>query len=390
MRILHLVMNDVRNDHRVVKEMETLVAAGHEVHAVGIARAGLPRREVFRGIRVRRVRAEPWPTRKARFAEYAARAVVEALRVRPRAIHANDLDTLLPAWVAARLLHAGLVYDSHELYLESEHLRGRPRELAIWGAIERRLAPKADAVITVAPAIARELEARYGIPQVHLIRNLPRHDAGSDVRPLLPDRSPERPVLLHQGHLQRGRGLAPMVEALRFLPEARLVLLGEGPEGAALRGTARRAGVEARVHFHAPVPLAELLAHTRSADLGLVLYDGRGLNYRYALPNKLFEYIMAGVPVLASDLPEMRAVIAPRGVGRLIADTTPEGIARAAREMLADRAGLAEMSARCREAARELCWESQEETLLSIYRVIGERHDSRESVPRPDRGGQAL
>lgn len=82
---------------------------------------------------------------------------------------------------------------------------------------------------------------------------------------------------------------------------------------------------------------------------------------------------MAGVPVLASDLPEMRAIVAPRGVGRLIDDTTPEGIARAAREMLADRAALAAMSARCREAARELCWESQEKTLVEIYGALAER-----------------
>jgi glycosyltransferase involved in cell wall biosynthesis len=367
-------MNDVRNDHRIVKEMETLIAAGHEVHAVGIARDGFPRREVFRGIRIRRVRAKPWPTRKARFAEYAARAVIEALRIRPDVVQANDLDTLLPAWIAARLLRAGLVYDSHELYLETEHLLGRPRELAIWGAIERRLAPNADAVITVAPTIARELEARYGIAHVHLLRNLPRYDSGSEVRELLPDRSPERPLLLHQGFLQIGRGLVPMVEALRFLPEARLVFLGEGPEEPALRDVAERAGVAPRVVFHAPVPLGELLAHTRSADLGLVLYEGRGLNYRYALPNKLFEYIMAGVPVLASDLPEMRAIIAPRGIGRLITDTTPEGIALAARGMLEDREGLAAIRARCREAARELCWEHQEEVLVGIYRDLSARY----------------
>ncbi len=369
-RVLHLVMNDVRNDHRIVKEMETLIAAGHEVHAVGVARPGLPRREVFRGIRVRRVRARPWPSPKARFAEYAVRAVVEALRVRPRVIQANDLDTLFPGWVASRLLRARLVYDAHELFLETEHLLGRPRERAVWEAVERRLAPRADAVITVAPAIARELEARYALPRVHVVRNLPRYDARADVRPLVSDRAPDRPVLLHQGFLQKGRGLAAMVEAMRFLPAARLVFLGEGSEEPALREASRRAGVAERVLFRAPVPLDELPAHTRSADLGLVLYEGRGLNYRYALPNKLFEYIMAGVPVLASDLPEMRAVVEPRGVGRLIADPAPEAIARAAGEMLADRAALEAMAGRCREAARELCWESEEKELVALYAAL--------------------
>ena len=368
-------MNDVRNDHRVVKEMETLVAAGHEVHAVGVARPGLPRREVFRGVSIRRVPARAWPTRKARFAEYAARAFAAALAIRPRVVQANDLDTLLPAWLAARALHAGLVYDSHELYLESEHLLGRERERRIWGAIERRLALRADAVITVAPSIARELEGRYGIARVHLVRNLPRFDAATEVRPLVPDRAPGQPLLLHQGFLQQGRGLAAMVASLRFLPGARLVFLGEGPEEGAVRAAARDAGVEDRVVFRPPVPLAELLAHTRAADLGLVLYEGRSLNYRYALPNKLFEYVMAGVPVLASDLPEMRAVIEPRGIGRLVADPSPKGIAAAVRAMLDDREALAAMRARCREAARELCWEREEETLLAIYRGIEARRD---------------
>lgn len=373
MRVLFLVMNDVANDHRVVKEAETLLAAGHEVHAVGVARAGLPARETFRGIAVRRVRARPWPTRKARFAEYAARAAAASLRIRPHAIHANDLDTLLPGWAAARLCGARLVYDSHELYLESEHLLGRPRETRIWEAIERRLAPRADAALTVCASIARELESRYGIARVHVVRNLPRRDRGTEVRELAPGRSPGEPLLLHQGFLQKGRGLETMVEALRFYPEARLVLLGEGPEEAALRERARVAGVLERVVFRPPVPLADLLAHTRAADLGLVLYEGRSLNYKYALPNKLFEYIMAGVPVLASDLPEMRAVVAPRGVGRLLADARPEAIARAARGMLEDREALAAMRARCREAAEDLCWEREEKTLLEIYDSLGRR-----------------
>ena len=139
-----------------------------------------------------------------------------------------------------------------------------------------------------------------------------------------------------------------------------------------LRALARETGVEEKVLFHPAVPIEELPGRTAVATIGLIAYTAESLNFLYALPNKFFEYIMAGVPVLSTDLPEIRRLIKTHRVGEIVLPATPEAFAEAMNRMAGDPGRLEELRARCLAAARDLHWGEEEKKLIRLYRELEE------------------
>ena len=271
----------------------------------------------------------------------AHRTVRAAARATPAGLYlASDLYTL-PALAAAAERHGGaLVYDARELYDALDSTHDRPYVGRFWAAVEDRYAPRADAVLTVGEAIADRLAARTGIiDRPIVLYNAPALaegpvDPGALRRELgLPDDG--RVVVLYQGLFREGRGLSALVEAARRVEGVRLVLIGEG----ALAGEIERAGEDLghRLVVHPFVPPDRLATLTPGADLGACLIEPLTESLRLSLPNKLFEYLAAGVPVLASPLPEIRPVV-EQGVGVLADPADPAAVADALRQSLdADR-----------------------------------------------------
>jgi glycosyltransferase involved in cell wall biosynthesis len=264
--------------------------------------------------------------------------VQEAARSRPAGLYlASDLYTLPALAVAARRHGGHLVYDSRELYTALDSAHGRPHVSAVWAAVERRFIGRADAVLTVGDAIADRLRDRYGIERPTVLYNAPEVDTASE-----PDRGALRRALtlpddgrllvLYQGLFREGRGLGALVEAVRAVDGARLVLIGEGALESQIRG--RGTDLGDRLVVHPFVPPDRLATLTPGADLGACLIEPLTESLRLSLPNKLFEYLAAGVPVLASPLPEIRAVV-DRGVGVLAAPSAPGAVADALRQALA-------------------------------------------------------
>ena len=281
--------------------------------------------------------------------------------------HASDLYTL-PGMAAAARRHGGLlVYDSREWYVGLDDTAGRPHVALFWGAVERAAIRQADAVFTVNGAIADRLATRYRIARPHVVRNVSEHPAQAPTGALreqlgLP---PGRPLALYQGLFRAGRGLDLLVGAMARVPEADLVLIGEGPEEDALRRRAAqvhgRAG--ARVHF---VPFTEpdqLLRLTADADLGCIPILPLTESLRLALPNKVFEYAAAGLPILAgSGIEPLAALVREHGAGPVADPSDEEALVEALQMGLLDgearvryRAGsqaLHEASSWKRERAR--------------------------------------
>lgn len=275
-----------------------------------------------------------------------------------RLVVAHDLPTLPAAVQLARDTGAALVYDSHELWCEQGFSRG---ERLRWEALERACIGRCQGVVTVNPSIAAELQRRYGLAHVGVVMNA-EHPLRYEQPPRLfhacfglPD--PAR-VLLYQGGLMPGRNLEVLLDAFASmpLPEWHLVMMGDGPRLEALQQRARTGAAAARIHFRPAVAQHELLRYSASATVGLVPYRGDCLNNLYCTPNKLFEFVAAGLPVIASDLPELSRLVRGHGFGTTIPFDDARAAAAALHPLLADEARLQQWREAALEARETLCW----------------------------------
>ncbi len=333
-RILFALTGDVTRNSRALRQLRGLVGLGCRVTAITFVRSE-PLAAEAPGVILRPL-AHP-PGSGPRYFREIHRRLAEAIRNEPADIyHASDLYTLPALSAAARKSGARLVFDSRELYPHVAATAGRPWVRLFWHLIQMRFVPRADLVYTVSDSIADRLRDTYGIPRPVVTHNVPerkapvkRTDCLRRALPLLSD----LPVVLHQGRIQNHRGCAFLVDAFREVPDASLVFLGDGPLRPELETRVRQLGLADRIHFLDPVPPSALLEVTASADIGVTLLEDTCLNHRFALPNKLFEYLQAGLPVLASDLPEIRRVVLPFNVGRTVDPSNRRELVRTLREM---------------------------------------------------------
>ncbi len=409
------VKNQLWNDARVKKEARCLRGAGFQVTIVAKPEDGFGEDETERDIRILRprkdsrrrerlrkkaVRASEQPSRSCRARILTAirrnrlrRTLTDWKRNLPweyrlyRAIlstgadivHANDLDTLLICSAAARKLGAKLVYDSHELWLESSRFLSAtsPLNRLRFRLTEKRLIYGADAVIAVTPSRGEAMLSMYpGLKRMVIIENssIPVADLPSSRylrdRLDLPDSTV---VALYQGVICPERGLEELVNAAQILKNERIaiVIMGHDSWSGTLERIAGEADLEGILFLVPPVPSEDLLEITVSADIGLILFQNTCLNHFYSLPNKLYEYMMAGLPVIASNFPEMSRIITENRSGLLIDASSPEEIADAIGTLAANRSEARSMGQRGRIAVLEKYnWLEQEKKLITLYEEL--------------------
>lgn len=302
--------------------------------------------------------------------DFYVKLFASAVAAHPADVYvAQDLPMLPVAVHAAQLHGAKLVYDSHELFAEQEFSE---REKRVWREIEGRLIGRCDAVMTVNPSIARELEKRYAVPAVHVVHNAERAQAGSGRAKLFHERlqlPADALVLLMQGGLSAGRHLETLVAAMAHVanPRVHLVILGDGRLREDLQRQVARDRLSARVHLLPAVPQSELLAWTQAADAGVIPYQATCLNNYYCTPNKLFEFIAAGIPVLASDLPEIRRIVMGHGIGevRQLADARQFG--QAIDAFFGDASRLQSWRDGVARARQEVNWDVEGRKVVEIF-----------------------
>lgn len=295
-----------------------------------------------------------------------------ASRYAPSVFVANDLPMLPVAGQLAQGRGARLVYDSHELYTEQEFSE---REKRRWSEIEAKYIGVCDVVITVNQSIATELEQRYGLSGVRVIYNAERTRQAPAVTRRLHEvfgLPLDKKIVLLQGGLSAGRNLEVLVDAMRYVQNTSVVLvvLGDGLLLCSLQKLAHQPELKGRVYFHAGVPQAQLLALTAAADAGVIPYQATCLNNRYCTPNKLFEFIAAGLPILATDLPELQKLIEGQQIG-LVGDTgSPQKLAALIDGFFSDEQRFVTWKANVAEARQRICWEQEEKKLVEIYRAL--------------------
>lgn len=296
--------------------------------------------------------------------------------------HAHDLNTLPVAALLARVTRGRLVYDSHELYTEISTLS--PRERAVWRVVERLLIRRADRVITVCESIADELARRYGIEKPTIVLNCP--SARQQLEPsgdanILRARaglaSGAEPIVLYQGGFAPNRGLETLIEAMVHVERGVLVMMGWGRLEVGLRHLIRERGLAERVVITGPVPQHALLGYTRGADIGVIPYRAVGLNNYYTTPNKLFEYMGAGIPIACSRFPELVRFVEGLGIGATFDPEDPYDMAATLNRLLADPARLREMRAKVLATGKRFTWEAESVKLLAAYATTSTARPSR-------------
>ncbi|MBP5396811.1 MAG: glycosyltransferase [Bacteroidales bacterium] len=374
-RVVLSVTNDLYTDPRVDKVSHSLEGMGCEVLLVGRRYADSPALP-SRSYRTRRMRLL-FRKGPVFYAEYQLRLFLFLLFVRCDILVANDLDTLLPNVLVSRLRRKPLVYDSHEYFCQVLEVVTRPRVQRAWHRIERFCFPKADRVITVSESIAVAYRREYD-RQVEVVRNVPLRRMSGPV-PSRPDLGlPEgKTIIILQGNaIHRERGGELMVETMPLLPESVILLVvGAGDALPLMRRRVEELGLGGRVLFAGRVAPERMAAYTACADIGVSFDRSVCLNHDYSLPNKIFEYIQAGIPILVSDLPERRRLLEQYGVG-LVVEMEPQAVAAAVRRMTDDAGFYSQCRAKCREAAEILCWEREEERLRQIYKPFIENENN--------------
>jgi len=285
---------------------------------------------------------------------------------RPLLFVANDLDTLPAAFLAARIRRVALVYDSHELFTQVPELIHRKRVQQVWKWMESLMVRRISYGITVSYSIAEIYRRLYGT-RFRVVRNTPPYRDP----PKRKERKNEgKSVVLYQGSLNVGRGLELMIAAMEFLDDVVFVIAGSGDIEHQLHELVKEKGLADKVQFLGRIPPDELAGLTCSADLGISLEEDLGLNYRYALPNKIFDYIQCRIPVLCSALPEMSRIIEAYGIGIVIRERDPERVARSIRFMITE-CGSGAWNEALDRAAADLNWEKESKEYLRLLEDCG-------------------
>jgi len=349
-------------DQRIQRAASTLSRNGYQVNVFALRRHGLPDEKPFE-FAVKRFRCV-FSDGPMFYVEYNLKILTRLIFTRTSLIYSNDLDTLPGCWLASILKAKPLVYDSHELFTEIPELIGHPVKKRLWAIAERVCIRRAKCVITVSEGVAKELSTRYGVKPV-VVRNFSVKRDKSPYRDL-------KPTLIYQGSLNVGRGIELAIDMMEWLPCYHLLVIGSGDIEIPLRRRAIERGLTDRVEFMGRVDPDRLPDVTGRAWLGLSLEEDLGLNYRLALPNKIFDYIASGVPILVSDLPEMRKIVETYHVGLVANTRDPEKLAGIVADFVENKKAREVMINNVLAASETLCWDNEYPVLLNaVGKAIG-------------------
>jgi len=392
MRIAYIVHNDTHGDARVLKYLDSAAENGHEARlfAVGGGVTRFPPGEERRpsggvivrlGPRARTTdRVKPGPKSRRRWLQlglrqwtFALRAAVAVRRWKPDVVHAHDADTLFAALLVRLVSRVPFVYDAHEIW-EAQTLP--PRIAAYYRWILDRASSRWAGTITVSPGIQRWMVDRFSLDvEPTLVRNVPVAASlpAPGAQGLL-RASAEIPegarLLVHVGLIGPARGVAETVRALASLPDdVYLALIGPAPQRSRdhIASVAREHGVADRVRFVPPVDSDAVPTAILDADVSVVYPQPVSLNSVYSLPNKLFQSIQAGLPVVASDAEDVAQVVTSLGVGVVAPARDVEALARAIEDVLESGDVYREAA---RRAAPDMTWEHEFARAAELYEAV--------------------
>jgi len=410
-----VVKNRLSNDARVKKEINVLKKDGWQVTVIAMPEQDKPEVETIKGVTI--IRPPIFSSVKTKLKNQIAHASSEtklslkakiirilrrnkvrrffadlardipwenklrqaAIKTNAEVYHANDLDTLQICATAAKKNNSKLVYDSHELWLESSRffIATHPLNKVRLKGIEQKCIRVANEVIAVTPLRGKKMKEMYpSLTALTIIENAPETLNELPEKGSLRSRinaSADTVIALYQGVFCPERGLEELLKAAKLTtnPKIKFVFIGMDAWNGTLQKKAVEMNITDRVVFLPPVPSEELPQITVDADMGFILFRNTCLNHYYSLPNKLYEYQMAGIPIISSDFPELKRVLTEVGSGLTVNPESVEEIASAVDRLAQDIQLRKEMGSNGRKAAlSKYNWEPQSLLFRDLYRRL--------------------
>lgn len=372
--VAQVVLNNFKNDNRVLKESQSLIDSGYQVEVFALHEVPLKEREDIAGVSVFRIKlfSRQWPKLKPvqilKYLEYLIRATILVRKF--DIVHCNDLNAL-PIGIFCKCLSMGrirVVYDAHEYEINDIPNQG-VWSIRIRYILERLLIKYADRVITVSDSIAEEYARLYSIRKPSVVLNCPiytdviKHNLFREELGIHFDQK----IFLYQGRLSRGRGIELLIEVFSRLENTDkvVVFMGYGPMTDEI---VEQSKLHKTIYFRKAVNHDVLLDYTSSADYGILFYENNCLNHLYCAPNKMFEYIMAGLPLITSNLLEVKRLVESNNIGIVARENSVEGFNDILFKL--EEFDYSTAFKILRELRKLYCWETQSQTLLRIYRGI--------------------
>jgi glycosyltransferase involved in cell wall biosynthesis len=370
---LHINLNEFTNASRVLKQTNSLVKSGFakNIEIAALYSEGLQKTQKYapnitcnRFELISRGWGKNFITQVFKYIEFCWRVYWFYKHKNIKMVNIHSLG-LLPLGLLLKWTYkAKLVYDTHELETETNGTEGFRKKVA--KLLEKRLIKYVDLTLVVSENIANWYANEYGMPRPPAIMNAPVYEEPlkSDVFREKFAIRPDQVIFLYQGCLVKGRGVKLLLDAFKARTDDKAVIVFMG-YGELENDIQQAMQTTSNIYFHPAVPPNVVLEHTVAGDIGFSFIERTCLSYYYCMPNKLFEYAMAGLPVIVSNMKEMREFVEKYGFGLIAEEASPVGLYQAIDKILA--CDLETMKANAKHAAKENSWEHQEQKMLNAY-----------------------
>lgn len=369
-KIVVSVINDLVTDQRVNRTCNELVEIGYDVFVIG---RELPNSLKMNPVPYHYFRMKLIPKRGAFFyAWFNIRLFLKLLFTKTDILWANDLDTLLANYLISKIKNKPLIFDSHEYFTEVPELENNKFAKRIWKKIEEWIVPKLTHLITVNESIANLFYEKYR-KKFLVIRNVPDKKNISPTHSRKDLNIPEDKfiVILQGTGINVDRGSEELVDAFRFIPDdIHLFIVGNGDVIPLVKKYVEEHNLSSKVTFIPKQPYQLLVQYTLNANLGVTLDKDTNINYRFSLPNKIFDYIQCGIPVLSSPLVELSKIIHQYHVGWVLKEVSAKEIANQIITIAQNTSEYDMFKSNTTNAAKDLNWDNEKQVLKSVLESI--------------------
>jgi glycosyltransferase involved in cell wall biosynthesis len=379
--VVMIVLNSVLHDSRVLREANSLLSNGYEVKIIGLLDTKM--NQHYSDVEIELINV--WFRYRLprnyvgwiiKYFEFCVKCILTIIRIKPYIIHAHDLNALLPACFGSVFSKANVIYDSHELYTETNE-NSNTRINRVWRFVEKKLLHKVSAIIAANKSRATIMKDDYGAPYVPtVIMNIPSVQLISKslifqdyIKSKGVNNIDQKRIALYQGGISDNRCLDVLIRSVTsWNQKVVLILMGYGDRSYInhLKNLIYELDLQKRVFLHAAVPAYKLLQYTASADIGIVIYKNNCRNNYYCAPNKLFEYAAAKVKIAGCNFPEVTNLIHEYSLGCTFNPEDQDDIAGCINQLLHLRIDKAHYN----QLFRDYNWENEEKKLLALYSKI--------------------